>query len=343
MAFIRNLWYVAAWTSELEQGKVIGRTIIGDPVALFRKTDGSPVAIVDRCSHRHAALSLGRVEGDEIRCMYHGLKFSADGKCTHIPGTDKFPPNTDVHVYPVIERDGWLWVWMGDPDRADPALITSAWGLENPSYELRTGALDYDAHYELINDNLCDLSHLDYTHETTLGAATGIRWSDDQPKITTLEHGLFFDRWFIDRAIRPGHPERCDARNIYHYMLPGLFIMTTDFYPLGTAEACAGGEPNCEPFLRRVEQQAVTPISENRTRYLFGTGIDRDAPPDFLEGVFKIVNSAFAEDRLMIETQQKIWDLTPPDVPKAFIPQDKAPAILRRLIAKRLAEEVQIS
>ena len=93
----------------------------------------------------------------------------------------------------------------------------------------------------------------------------------------------------------------------------------------------------------RLEQQAVTPISENRTRYLFGTGIDRDAPPDFLEGVFKIVNSAFAEDRLMIETQQKIWDLTPPDVPKAFIPQDKAPAILRRLIAKRLAEEVQIS
>lgn len=341
MPFIRNLWYVAAWTSELAYGQVIGRRIIGDPVALYRKTDGQAVAVADRCAHRHAALSLGRVEGDDLRCMYHGLKFSADGKCVHIPGTDALPPNTNIRAYPVAERDGWIWVWMGDPARADLSLLAAAWGPEHPDFAMRTGAIDYEAHYELINDNLCDLSHLDFTHETTLAASTGGGWSLADAKVGILENGLSVERWFTDRLFQPRNPDRADQRNTYRYTLPGLFIMTTEFFRAGTAAACSFGAPDAVPFMRRVEQQAVTPIDEHRTRYLFGTGIGRDIPEKLHDAIFAVVNVAFGEDKAMIEAQQKIWDVTPAELPKAFIPQDKAPAIMRRLITKRLKDEAE--
>jgi vanillate O-demethylase monooxygenase subunit len=111
--FIRNLWYVAAWSHELSAAAPIGRVILGEPVALYRKRDGSVVALEDRCPHRHAPLSLGRVEGDDLRCMYHGLRFGCDGVCKEMPARAQ-PPRLAVRTLPVVERWSWLWVWMGD-------------------------------------------------------------------------------------------------------------------------------------------------------------------------------------------------------------------------------------
>jgi len=105
--------------------------------------------------------------------MYHGLLFDPDGTVVEIPGQDKIPPQARVRAYPAVERASWIWVWMGASDLADPALVPSAFGLVRQGREMRSGRLDYRAHYELINDNLCDLSHVDFLHEKTLGAATG--------------------------------------------------------------------------------------------------------------------------------------------------------------------------
>ena len=196
MSFIRNIWYVAAWSTELPDRKPIARTIIDEPIALYRKNDGTVVAMEDRCAHRHAPLSLGRVEEDDLRCMYHGLKFGPDGSCKLVPSSSIIPPNSKVRTFPAVERWSWIWVWLGDPLLADDSQIPAAWGLTNPEWTLQADALDYAADYQLINDNLCDLSHVDYTHETSLGAAIGVCWSDHPPKVTQLENGLQIDRWF---------------------------------------------------------------------------------------------------------------------------------------------------
>lgn len=337
--FIRNLWYVAAWSHELTPGAPLGRVIIGEPVVLYRRADGSAVALEDRCAHRFAPLSLGRVEGDDLRCKYHGLRFGCDGVCKEMPGRAQ-PPRLAVRAFPVVERWSWLWVWMGEPARADAARIPEAFGLDDPRWMMRADVMDYEANYELLNDNLCDLSHLDFAHETTLGGSSGVSWSRATPRIRELDDGLLIERWYPDSRLAPGRPERVDALNSYRYLLPGLFLMTTAWYPLGAAERCGFGVPEEKPLSHRAEQQAVTPISHERTRYFYATGFAAEqARPDLVEGIFAIVNAAFAEDKRIVEGQQRIWDLTPPGTRMASTPHDAAPLAFRRLVAKRLAEE----
>jgi nitrite reductase/ring-hydroxylating ferredoxin subunit len=95
--FIKNSWYVAAWASELEQGKLLARTILKERVLLYKGIDGKVVAIEDRCCHRGVPLSLGRLEGSCVRCMYHGLLFDSSGACVEVPGQDKISPMLTLH------------------------------------------------------------------------------------------------------------------------------------------------------------------------------------------------------------------------------------------------------
>ena len=130
--FLYNSWYVAAWNHELIDGKKLARTILEKPIVLYRGSSGKVVALDDRCCHRAAPLSMGRIEGDDIRCMYHGMKFAADGKCIQIPGQDNIPPKLGVRSYPVVERYNLIFIWTGDPEKADPKLILDYPPLEDP-------------------------------------------------------------------------------------------------------------------------------------------------------------------------------------------------------------------
>lgn len=108
--YLHNCWYVAAWNYEINAETLLARTIINEPLVFFRKSDGSVAALQDRCCHRSAPLSIGRREGDALRCMYHGLKFDCSGKCIEIPGQDVIPPQACVRSFPVLERHSWVWV-----------------------------------------------------------------------------------------------------------------------------------------------------------------------------------------------------------------------------------------
>src|SRR5258708_2790026 len=106
--FIKNLWYVAAWSHEVSDAPTAVK-VIGEPIVLYRRSDRTVVAFEDRCPHRNAPLSLGRIEGDDLRCMYHGLRFGCDGVCKEVPGTDAPPLGATVRVFPVVERSSWIW------------------------------------------------------------------------------------------------------------------------------------------------------------------------------------------------------------------------------------------
>jgi len=115
--FLRNRWYVAAWDSEVGRSP-LGRTLCGEPIVLYRRLDGSIVALRDACPHRLAPLSKGVVEGDNLRCGYHGMMFDGAGRCVEIPSQERTPENFAVAaVYPVIERYRFVWVWIGAPER----------------------------------------------------------------------------------------------------------------------------------------------------------------------------------------------------------------------------------
>jgi nitrite reductase/ring-hydroxylating ferredoxin subunit len=140
--WIRNAWYVAAWSHEVANEGLLARTIMNDPLVLYRIGNGSVVAMEDRCCHRLAPLSLGRREGDDLRCMYHGLKFGPDGRCNEIPGQTTIPAKAVVRGYPVVERGSWVWVWMGEAARADVSQIPETIATTDRDWNIQTGCLD---------------------------------------------------------------------------------------------------------------------------------------------------------------------------------------------------------
>lgn len=163
--YLMNAWYVGAIATEVEGEAFFHRKILDTSVMFYRKQDGSVVALHDRCPHRFAPLSLGKRVGDEVSCLYHALRFDADGQCTHNPhGTGHIPKAARVRSFPVQEQYGFIWIWMGD-EPADRALLPDF----SPLMEGHANAIAYTymamkSNYELIIDNVMDLSHIDHVH-----------------------------------------------------------------------------------------------------------------------------------------------------------------------------------
>jgi phenylpropionate dioxygenase-like ring-hydroxylating dioxygenase large terminal subunit len=157
--FLRNSWYVAAWAKDLER-TLLSRTILGEPLVFYRKENGDPVALEDRCAHRHAPLHLGRLVGDDLQCGYHGLTFGCDGVCKSIPSQEMIPAKARVKSYPVVQRNDWIWVWMGEPVLADKDAIPDFSRVADPAFAATGTTNVVKANFELINDNLMDLSHV---------------------------------------------------------------------------------------------------------------------------------------------------------------------------------------
>ena len=159
--FARNCWYVAAWDHEVKRLHLMRRILLGDGVVFYRKTDGAVVALEDRCCHRHAQLSKGRVRGDRIECAYHGLQFDPTGACVHIPSQDSIPASARVRSYPVAEKHHWIWIWMGDPEKADPALIPDFGVMSDPNWRWRGETLAVEGNYLLVVTAGRDLAPLE--------------------------------------------------------------------------------------------------------------------------------------------------------------------------------------
>jgi vanillate O-demethylase monooxygenase subunit len=276
--------------------------------------------------------------------MYHGLKFAPSGKCVEVPGQDFVPSTAVVRSYPVVEQDCWVWLWMGDPALADPALIPAALGHDHPDWFMQTGQLAYDANYELINDNLLDLTHLSYVHEKTLGR-NSMSWGESRPKITPIERGLRIARWVVNNPA-PAYlslpPEaRTDMWASYDYLVPGVFLLATQSHPPGTAAACDRGAPSSEPLWRSLTSQAVTPISERQTVYYYSGCLSRSyATEEQSRDQIAVFEKAFAEDKAMIEAQQRVVERTP-ERRMMVLSTDGALNQFRRLMAGLIETEQQ--
>ena len=99
---------------------------------MYRQSDGQVCALEDACWHRLVPLSKGRLDGDTVVCGYHGLKYNAQGRCTYMPSQETINPSACVRSYPVVERHRFVWLWMGDPALADPALVPDMHWNDDP-------------------------------------------------------------------------------------------------------------------------------------------------------------------------------------------------------------------
>lgn len=189
MNFIQDAWYCAGLAHELQVGALKPITILGEPVVVFRKADGTAAALADRCPHRFAPLSMGQVCEGEVQCPYHGLRFDATGQCTHNPhGDTSIPKAAKVRAYPLLERHGALWLWMGDATEADPAELPDFSDTdERAGWSRIQGYLHVKANYQLLIDNLLDLSHVPFLHPFL--ASSGPPPPEFRPDIRINQHG----------------------------------------------------------------------------------------------------------------------------------------------------------
>lgn len=307
--FIANCWYVAAWDHELTTDGLAARRVCDVPLVMWRDAAGEPVALEDRCCHRGAPLSLGRREGDCVRCMYHGLKFDSAGTCVEVPGMATVPAKARVRRLPCVQRHRWVWVWPGDPALADPALIPDARWLDEPGWACTPpGYMHYDVGAQLIHDNLLDFSHLAYVHQGTLGGSE--EYAQLKPEIERIPRGLRITRWQFDIEPAPfvakvkRYPGNVDRWNIYDFVLPGVLIMHSGFAPTGTGAS----EGHLEDAVQFRSCQAVTPETANSAHYFFAQPRNfahDDAAVD--RSLHDSLVAAFEEDRAIITAQSRAF------------------------------------
>jgi len=340
--FVKNAWYCAGWDYDVTQARdsVVARQIAGERIVLFRKSDGGIVALEDRCAHRQAALSLGRKEGTGLRCMYHGLKFNEHGKCDEIPGQAVIPERACVRAYPVIEKNNWIWVWLGDPLRADPSLICFSVGPSHPDWHIKTSKMHVKANYRLEIANLADLGHLAWVHENTVGGSR--KYCEMKPKHTLRARGMDTQYWL--RSIPPtaavAHlfpPDmRVDLSFDIQHTIPCNWIMHFRVFAAGTATE---GESNGQLLLDSYTCQAVTPRDEDSVDYYYAWGPSKatDAPglADMLKDTLDI---AFREDADVLEAQH-IRMREQPDRKMVDIGLDAGPGKMLWQLDKLLKEE----
>jgi len=344
--FPRNFWYVAAWDTEICRQELFHRTICNEPILFYRREDGSPVALENRCCHRHMPLSQGKLKGDNVECLYHGLTYDASGACIHIPSQKFIPPDAKIKSYPVFEKYHWIWVWMGEADLADPDLIEDFHWLSDPDWRAKGEKLDLSGHYMLLVDNLLDLTHLQFVHPTTLGtdAIAG------NPIKTEREGDLVrVTRWILDSPAPPffqkaggfSSDEKIDRWQIIEFTPPAFVRLD-----VGGAHAGTGAtDGNRREGVSMRNLNAITPETDTTTHYFWAQAHNFSIDdPTVTELIYRQVHTAFLEDLAVIGAQQdnfqQFGDALP--VPVDFN-QDAGGIQARRIIAQILENEKSLS
>jgi phenylpropionate dioxygenase-like ring-hydroxylating dioxygenase large terminal subunit len=344
--FIRDCWYVIAWDHEVPEDGLFARTVMGEPIVLFRDSAGRVAALEDRCCHRHAPLSRGRREDGAVRCGYHGLKFDATGRCIEIPGQATISPQAQVRSYPIAVHNKWIFVWMGDPARVDMALLPNNFSNDDPGWRYRPGYLHYNTDYLLICDNLLDFSHLSYVHEKTLGGTTAI--AQAKPTITPLTgpgpRGLRIERRVPNVPPPPYYLKlRSFGGNVdrwfnYDFIVPGTLLMSSGGRPAGQAE------DDLTNTIRLHSCQTLTPETAHSTHYFFQQAHEAHLGEDAMtEALYSGVVAAFHEDQAMIRAQ---YDAIARDPSARMLPitADAALNQFRALVKRTIdAERTRIS
>lgn len=338
MAFLKNCWYLAAWDHEIQASAILARKILDQPIAFYRDEAGAVVALHDRCPHRFAPLSKGKLEGGAVHCGYHGLGFASTGKCIVNPH-GPIGNNLSVPSYPTKEKYRGIWIWMGDPvlaEGTEPPCLPFFEDIVDSAYS--NGYLRGEAHYMLFVDNVLDLTHTDYLHPDTLGGGSYTR-----TRATVTEHdkgmSLHWHCWNeVPQPIQRMNgltAERVDSWTEIEWSAPSIMTIRNGAVPAGTPV------DEGKSFL---VAHIMTPETEASTHYFFAA--TRDFARDDAEVNSKIAANRAKifslEDLPMIEAQQarmkgqEFWSLKP-----ALLRSDEGAVRVRRRLDEMIRMEAE--
>lgn len=334
--YVQNRWYVAGLSKEVA-GKPLGRTLLDEPVVLYRTSDGTAIALEDRCCHRQAALSLGEIEGDNLRCGYHGLLFDGSGACIEAPSQKTVPPGARVKSYRTKEQQGFLFVWMGDADRAEESAPYEHPYFDRDGWTTQSAQFYAKCNYRLLIDNLLDVTHLTYAHKSTIGAsgvtdAAEVKYERDGEKVA-------IDRWMMDIAPAPAHVQatgfngNVDRWQRIEFTPPGFVWLK-----VGVAKAGTGARDGnmSGALMNRHTLHVITPETETSSHYFWVNANETSVKPEQENMIYEQSVRAFNEDLVILEAQQLRWNET---IPTIDLNADAGAMQARRVLDGLLADQ----
>jgi len=333
--WLHNCWQVIAFTREISRAP-LARTICGEEVVLFRTQAGEAVALADRCPHRFVPLSLGRMVGDEIQCGYHGLCFDRDGQCVRVPGQDQVPPRARVRKYPLVERHALAWIWLGEPARADPDRVPDFHWMDDPRWKVVADYHHFGASYQLVNDNLLDLSHESFVHEETIGNESV---AESPASVTLAGDTVRVHRDMLNIEAPPfykrttGFTGRINRWHTNSFTPPGFHVIENGSMPADARDKSQA--------LERKVLNLITPETATSSHYFWGIvrqfRMDDQALDDIIrEGIVR----TFDQDKAVLEAQQRALGPDPDNVTfPVAIRVDAGPIQGRKLLAAMIARE----
>lgn len=337
--FPLNQWYVAGLSRELAD-QPIARTILNQAIVIFRAGDGRIAALEDRCCHRSLPLSCGRVEANGLRCGYHGMLYAPNGACIEIPGQERIPAKAKVKAYTVREKDQIVWIWMPKEDGAAPAHEPPDYPHhDDPKYKYGWGVYHYEAPYQLIHDNLLDLSHLGYVHLKTIGGNARLHMNA-QTKVTSDAKSVRVLRHMPGSTPPPTYKaafpfgDTCERWQEIEFHITYLAIWAGAVEPGKDAiDDPERGGLHLRGF------HGITPETETTAHYFWTMASNQHpAMPENIGTVLEQTKYTFDEDRVVIEAQYRNMQRFEGPSNWTDIHIDAGPNRARRIVAKLMEE-----
>ncbi len=336
--YLRNSWYAVAWVEEIDRS-LSKRTVMAEDIVLYRTLDGRVAALEDACCHRKLPLSMGVLIDDRIQCGYHGMEYDCSGTCVKIPIQTRIPPGTGVRSYPVEERWGLVWLWMGAADAADRGKIMEVDHYDDPDWGINRGPMMRIAcDYRYMADNLLDPEHVSYVHKTSLGNedCMGVPL-----EVSVDGDGIISRRWIKDCTLAPFFQPyvqfkgRADRLQHYEVRLPSSALIKDIIAPQGTG--APDGALHGEVFLLD-SYNFITPVNADECMYFWFQVRNFKANCRQTDAALtRDFEQAFSEDVVILSAVHK--GIKEARVPPINIASDTANLRYRRLLDKAIESE----
>lgn len=327
--YVKNLWYMAAWDHEIPSGGMLSRVLLGEPWVIARISDSEFAMLADRCPHRFVPLSKGHIADGLIHCPYHGLGFDREGACAHSPFPEAPPAHVRARAMPLVHAHRALWFWPGDPESADPALIPDFAFVDRTG--MRRSHMEIGGNYELMTDNLMDLTHAEFLHKQSFGVNGSIFLGKQTVKQDA--DGAIWNNWDMEAVTPPAwasamvdEGETVDQWLYMRWHAPASMALTVGLARSGTGRGSMVVPAMTNPHI-------ITPATARRCHYFF----DHEATPEAEAMARQVFED---EDEPMIEAaqaalgDQDFWDARP-----AILATDAGAIRARRRLMQLRREE----
>lgn len=347
--FPRDCWYVAGLSHEFKAGELTGHKIAGMPVVIWRDHDGSVVGFDDRCCHKRFPLSEGKLLANGVlECAYHGLCYDSRGNCVKIPAhpDGSIPRQAQLRPHPVIEQDGLVWIWPGNPKRAPLFQPPRTPEIADPGWEsVDSGAMDIPASFLLVIENLLDITHFYPLHDGNIGdyansllpieleegETGGYRFVKTVRRATEYTQPPYFVDWF--------HYDVVDREHTHCMMSPALTRVELRVAPVG--KLGAGIDRGY------VIYHTHTPVdnANNVWRWCVSCPADHmslgDPKTSAAKRIAQMFPAVVEQDRWALERQQRMMDYSDDGYSELFLHSDKALQRARQVIGQMRRQELK--